>query len=102
MSNINDSMLGVKINNNKIYIIDSIEYYKLVGMNNHYYIKVSDYYKVTLSQQSFELFQHNTSKLKKIKGYIKSIDLSDILLIAAPSISSNFKMFDLEKVPSIS
>jgi len=97
MSNIDDIMIETKINNKKTYMYDSIAYYKIVGMNNQYFIKVSDYYKVTLRQKQVELFGSGTSGLEKVKGYIKSIDSSDILLIAAPSISSNFIMYDLEK-----
>jgi len=99
MSNISDVLLDTKINNNKTYIVDDIDYYKVLGMNNQYYIKVIDYYQVSLSQKPVELYRHSIYGLEKVKGYIKSIDSSDILLIAAPSISSHFKMFDLEKVP---
>jgi hypothetical protein len=68
-----------------------------VGLNKQYFIKINDYYKVTLRQQPIELFTVSVSGLKKIKGYVKSIDASDILFIAAPSISSRFIMYDIEK-----
>jgi len=97
MSNIDNSMIETKINNRKMYTYHSISYYKVIGKNKQYFIKVEDYYTVTLRQKSVYLFEMSISGLKKVKGYVKSIDSSDILLIAAPSIYNNFIMYDLEK-----
>jgi len=98
MSNIANTMIDTKVNDKKIYIYDNIDYYKVSGLNNKYFIKLEDYYKVTLRQQPLDLFTFHISGLKKVKAYIKSIDTSDILFIASPSISSRFIMYDIEKI----
>lgn len=101
MSIVDSVIFNNKVISKKTYTYDDVAYYKVMGMNTQYFIKVSDYHKVTLCQKAVELYQYSVSGLLKVKAYIKSIDSSDILLIAAPTISSNFKMFDLEKAPCI-
>jgi cyanophycinase-like exopeptidase len=85
------------IDGKKCYIFDNVCYYKVVGRNATYYIKVSDYHNVTLSQKAITLYEKTLHGLMQIKSYIKSMGYSDILFIAAPSITSSFSMFNLEK-----
>ena len=97
MSNLDNYLFESKMINRKTYIFDDTSYYKVIGLNSQYYIKVSDLNKITLHQMSMTLYKHTASSLVKVKAYVKSLDYSDILFIAAPTISSPFKMYDLEK-----
>jgi len=83
-------------NSKQCYVFDNIAYYKVVSRKATYYIKTSDYESVTLNQSAIILYEQTITGLTKIKSYIKSIEFSDILFIA-PSITTNFNMFDLEK-----
>ncbi len=78
------------------YVFDNVSYYKVISRKATYYIKISDYESVTLKQSAIILYEQTRNGLIKIKTYIKSIEFSDILFIA-PSITTNFNMFDLEK-----
>ena len=81
----------------KCYIFDDISYYKVMSRKATYYIKVSDYHKISLRQTAVTLYEYTRNGLIQIKSYIKSMEFSDILFIAAPTIANNFKMYDLEK-----
>lgn len=81
----------------KFYIFDDEAYYKVVGMDASYYMKVKDYERITLRQTAVTLYEHTCNGLEKVQSYIKSIDFSDILFIAAPTVAHRFKMYDLEK-----
>jgi len=98
MSLINDNMHvnTLQINEN-IHIHENISYYKAVGLNAHYLVSCEDYKDVSLQQKAVEMYTYSTSGLLKVKGYIKAIENSDILLIAAPNVTSHFKMFDVKK-----
>ncbi|PHS32843.1 MAG: hypothetical protein COA92_05715 [Sulfurovum sp.] len=95
---IDKNMIDYKITNRKTYIFEGTTYYKVIGMNSQYFLKATDCDKATLCQKAIKLYKHHAkSGMLKVNGYIKSMDYSDVLLIAAPSISSPFKMHDLEK-----
>jgi hypothetical protein len=97
MCNVDLNVATEQFDGKKYYIFDNVYYYKVVGRKSTYYIKVSDYHNITLSQKAITLYEKTLHGLIQIKSYIKSIEFSDILFIAAPSITSNFNMFDLEK-----
>jgi len=97
MSSIDNVMLAHNCDNNKkAYLYNNISYYKIVGMGEYYFIECKDYENITEKQKSVDLYTLHSSGLSKVKGHIKAIHNSDVLLIAAPSISSAFKMFDVK------
>lgn len=81
----------------KLYMFNDEPYYKVVGMDASYYMKIKDYGKITFRQTAVTLYEHTCNGLEKVQSYIKSIDFSDILFIAAPTVTHRFKMYDLEK-----
>jgi len=81
----------------KLYMFNNEAYYKVVGMDASYYMKIKDYDMITLRQTAVILYEHTCNGLEKVQSYIKSIDFSDILFIAAPTVAHHFKMYDLEK-----
>ena len=97
MCNVDLNRPNTSFDNKKCYVFDDVCYYKVISRKSTYYIKVSDYHNITLKQTAITLYKKTLHELIQIKSYIKSIELSDILFIAAPSITSNFNMFDLEK-----
>ncbi len=84
--------------NKKCYVFNNEKYYKAKGMRGTYYIKVSDYMKISLKQVAIVIYEYALNELKKIKCFIKTMESSDILFIAGPKISPHFKMYDLEKI----
>ena len=97
MCNVDLNVPHEQIENKKCYIFDNVAYYKMVGRKSTYFIKVSDYHNITLKQTAITLYEKTLNEFIQIKSYIKSIEFSDIVFIAAPSITSNFNMFNLEK-----
>lgn len=90
--------LNLSADNKKLYIFEDQAYFKVVGMNDIYYLKVEDYDIISLKQTAITLYKLTRKGLVSIQSYIKSIDISDILFISAPTVAHRFKMFDLEKV----
>ncbi len=97
MCNVDLNISNDLLDSKKCYIFDGVRYYKVISRKSTYFIKVSDYHKITLSQKAITLYEKSRDGLIQIRSYIKSIEFSDILFIAAPSVTSNFNMFDLEK-----
>lgn len=89
--------LEKKSNTIKTYIFDNEKYYKVVGMKGSFYIKVSDYEKVSVKQVAITIYKYTLHGLKKIQSFIKSLQSEDILFIAGPKISTHFRMYGLEK-----
>lgn len=96
MSNIDNSLIDANIRNRKTYLFDDTTYYKVRGKKSYFYIKVSNFDELTSHQINMTLYEYTASGLVKVRAYVKSIDYSDILLISAPTVSSPFKMHDLE------
>ena len=97
MSNVDLYKPTELLDSKKCYIFDNVSYYKVISRKATYYIKISDYHKVSLTQRAITLYEYTMNGLIQIRSYIKSIEYSDILFIAAPTIENRFKMFDLEK-----
>jgi hypothetical protein len=96
VSKVEPLLIAEMIENKKCYMIDNIYYYKVIGMQAAYYLKVSDYNNISLKQNTYTLYEHTVQGFIEIKSYIKSMKTSDILFIAT-NITSQFKMYDLEK-----
>lgn len=97
MQTTDNTNLNNKPINLKSYTFENEEYYKVMGMKGCFFIKVSDYIKVTVKQVAMVIYEYTLTGLRKIKSYIKSMENSDILFIAGPKIAHHFKIFDLEK-----
>jgi len=97
MSKVEPLLITEIIENKKCYMIENIYYYKVIGMQATYYLKVSDYNNISLNQNAYTLYEYTVQGFIEVKSYIKSMEFSDILFIA-PTITSQFKMYDLEKV----
>jgi hypothetical protein len=81
----------------KCYTFKNESYYKILRMMGEYYIKVSDYEKITLKQSIVTLYSYTFHGLKTMKCYAKFTKYSDKLFISEVSTRDYFKMYDLEK-----
>jgi len=97
MSKTYNTSLVQKSNTIKTYTFHNEKYYKVVGRKGSFYIKVSDYEKISVKQVAITIYKYTLSGLKKIKSYIKTLQSEDILFIAGPKISTHFRMYGLEK-----
>jgi len=97
MSHVELNIVNDNIVDYKLHIFNNIAYYRVMGMRDSYYLKVSDYANITLKQNLIILYKETIKGFITINSYIKSIECSDILFIAAPTVENRFKMCDLEK-----
>lgn len=81
----------------KCYTFDDETYYKAKSMKRNFYIKVSDYENLSVSQAAIVIYEYTLQGLQQIKSFIRLMESHDILFIAGPRISTQFKMYDLEK-----
>jgi hypothetical protein len=83
--------------NEKCYTFKNESYYKILRMMGEYYIKVSDYEKVSLKQLKVTLYSYTFHGLKTMECYAKFTKYSDKLFISQATTRDYFKMYDLEK-----
>lgn len=93
--------LEINVNGIRCYMFENEKYYKASGMKGSYFIKASDYEKLSIKQAAITIYQYTNAMkgLEKVKSFAKTVvkDEYELLLLAGPKISSHFKIYNLEQ-----